>query len=354
MKVDARAKRVFYNVGALYLGKLGQGIAILAYIPLARESLSPELFGVWMMLSALLGFMAFADLGIGNGVLNQAALATAKSDRQLLQRTLLAGYAITSAVGFMLIMTWIVWATLSSEPTLIAGDISVDNQREVLKALTIFVIVLAINIPASLIQRVQLGTQQGYLNGLNQLACALLTITLIPLTLKFGGSASELVLATVGVQALVNVINSVIWIRHHGVFHTDDRIRTLDLHTVMSLLKTGAMFFLLQLAAAFAFHSDAIVITQTLGPEVYGDFAVIQKLFLTVSVLFSPVMVSLWPAFREAIVSYQKEWAIRALKRGIIIMAPVAMIVVVALVAGLPWIFRYWMKASVELDWGAH
>jgi O-antigen/teichoic acid export membrane protein len=198
MKADARTKRVISVAGASYLGRFGQGIAVLVNLPLARESLNSELFGVWMMLSALLGFMAFADLGIGNGVLNQATKAKATSDRQLLQRTLAAGYAITGTVGCLLFLAWIAWTKVSFEPTALAGAISADNRPEVLRALSFFAIILALNIPASLILRVQLGAQQGYLNGLNQLASAFLTMALVPLTLHWGGSVSDLVLATLG------------------------------------------------------------------------------------------------------------------------------------------------------------
>lgn len=352
LKTDARTKRVIAVACASYLGRFGQGITVLVNLPLARESLNSELFGVWMMLSALLGFMAFADLGIGNGVLNQATKAKATGDRQLLKRTLAAGYAITGTVGCLLFLAWIVWTKVSVEPTALAGSISADNRPEVLKALSFFAIILAVNIPASLILRVQLGAQQGYLNGLNQLAYALLTMTLVPLTLHFGGSVSELVLATLGVQALVNTLNSVIWLQRHGMFGGNDWMRSLDAQTAKSLLQTGSMFFLLQLAAAFAFQADAIVITQTLGQSAYGDFAVIQKLFLFISMLLSAAMLGLWPAFGDAIASDQKAWAKNALKRGMLTAAVVTTLSVSALAAGMPWILQYWMKSSVQPVWG--
>ena len=352
MKADARTKRVISVAGASYLGRFGQGIAVLVNLPLARESLNSELFGVWMMLSALLGFMAFADLGIGNGVLNQATKAKATGNRQLLQRTLAAGYAITGTVGCLLFLAWIAWTKVSIEPTALAGTISAYNRPEVLKALSFFVIILAVNIPASLILRVQLGAQQGYLNGLNQLAHALLTMTLVPLTLHWGGSVSELVLATLGVQALVNTLNSMIWLQRHGMLGGHDWMRSLDAQTAKSLLQTGSMFFLLQLAAAFAFQSDAIVITQTLGQSAYGDFAVVQKLFLFISMLLSAAMLGLWPAFGDALASNHKAWAWKALKRGMVTAAVITLLGVSALAAGMPWILEFWMKSTVQPVWG--
>lgn len=351
MKADARTKRVISVAGASYLGRFGQGIAVLVNLPLARESLNSELFGVWMMLSALLGFMAFADLGIGNGVLNQVTTAKATGNRELLQRTLAAGYAITGTVGGLLFLVWIIWIKVSIEPTALAGAISADNQPEVLRALSFFAIILAVNIPASLILRVQLGAQQGYLNGLNQLVYAVVTMALVPLTLHLGGSVSELVLATLGIQAVVNTLNSLIWLHRHSMLGENDWIRSLDAQTTKSLLHTGSMFFLLQLAAAFAFQSDAIVITQTLGQSAYGDFAVVQKLFLLISMLLSAAMLGLWPAFGDALASNQKAWAMKALKRGMAAAALITILGVSALATGMPWILEYWMKSTVQPAW---
>jgi len=61
--------RVIAVAGATYMGRFGQGIVVLITLPMARQALSPELFGIWMVLSALLAFMGFAGLGIGNSVL---------------------------------------------------------------------------------------------------------------------------------------------------------------------------------------------------------------------------------------------------------------------------------------------
>lgn len=351
-KTDARTKRVFVVASANYLGRFGQAIAVLVTLPLARQSLNPELFGVWMMLSALLGFMAFADLGIGNGILNQATKAKATGDQQMLRQTLVTGYAITASVGVLLLISWFAWTQYSIEPTALAGEISTENRAEVLKALSIFALILAINIPASLILRVQLGVQQGYLNGFNQLAYALLTVTLVPLTLYWGGGVAELVLATLGVQAMVNTLNSALWLHKNDMFHGHNWIQSLDTKTASLLLRMGSMFFLLQLAVAFAFQSDAIVITQVLGQSAYGDFAVIQKLFLFISMLLSAAMLGLWPAFGDALARNQKVWAKKALKRGMVMSAVVTLLGVSALAAAMPWILKYWMKSSVQPMWG--
>lgn len=349
---DARLLKVIATAGATYLGRFGSGIAVLITLPMARQALHPELFGVWMMLSALLSFMAFADLGVGNGVLNKTIEARATGDIRGLHRALASGYACTGAVGLVLLAGWLLWSRLSMEPTAIAGVISASHRADVLQALDAFALVLAVNIPASLIQRVQLGMQQGYWNGVAQFFSAILTLVAVPFVLGHGGSVAALVLATLGIQASVNIVNSLIWLSNNGMLARTGWATGLDTGTVAALLRTGSMFFLLQMSAAFAFQSDSIVITQTLGQHAYGDFAVVQRLFLFVSMILGAAMIGLWPAFGDAIASNNMAWAVKVLRRGMALAAVVAIVAVAALSFAIPWLMQHWLKAAFMPAWG--
>lgn len=351
LRIDARTLRVIATAGASYLGRFGSGMAVLITLPMARQGLPAELFGVWMMLSALLAFMAFADLGIGNGVLNRTTRAQAAGAREDLRRTLACGYACTGAVGAALLLAWLAWARLAAEPTILAGAIAPAHRADVLAALTVFVAILAVNISASLVQRVQLGMQQGYWNGVAQFCGALVTLAAVPLTLRHGGSVAALVLATLGVQAGVNIVNTLVWLWRQRLLRPSLWRGAWHALTARDLLRSGGLFFLLQLAAAFAFQSDAIVITQTLGQVAYGDFAVVQKLFLFVSMLLSAAMAGLWPAFGDAVVRKDMAWAARTLRRSVATAAAISIISVVMLSAAMPWVMTHWMHAQITPSW---
>lgn len=348
--MDARLLRVIATAGASYLGRFGMGIAVLVTLPMARRTLDPELFGVWMMFSALMGFMAFADLGIGNGVLNKTTQAKASGSAAELRRVLVSGYACTSLIGAAVYMLWLLFTQLSTTPTVVAGVIKDANRAEVLQALHVFAAVLAINIPASMIQRVQLGMQQGYWNGIAQFANAVLVLIAVPLTLRQGGGLPALVLATLGVQAAVNVANTVIWLSRSDLLG-GGWSGALHVGTMGGLLRTGSLFFILQMAAAFAFQSDSIVITQTLGQQAYGDFAVVQRLFLFISMILNAAMVGLWPAFGDAIARDNTGWAVRVLQRTMVAAALVALAGTALLSAVMPWLMANWLKVSWTPSW---
>jgi O-antigen/teichoic acid export membrane protein len=350
-RAQSRMARILLTAGATYLGRFGSGVVILVTLPMAREALSTELFGVWMMLSSLLAFLAFADLGVGNGVLNRITHAHATQDNVMLRRTVFSGYVVTAAVGVILLLSWLCWLQWSAEPTVLAGDIAVVHRPEVLNALSAFVVVLAVNVPASLVQRMQLGMQEGYWNGLVQLLCAITTLIAVPLTLHSGGAVAVLVLATLGVQAAGNVLNTLIWLGRHQFLRMESWQGAIDAKTFVDLLRSGSLFFMLQVAAAFAFQSDAIVITQTLGQIAYGDFAVVQKLFLFVSTLLASAIAGLWPAFGDAVARKDTEWAIKTLRRGAVFTAMISIIGVSVLTIAMPWLLETWMADMVKLSW---
>ena len=342
---DSRMMRVMAVAGATYLGRFGQGLVVLITLPMARQALSPELFGVWMMLSALLGFMAFTDLGIGNSVLNKVTQAQATNDPAGLRRTLASGYAVTSAIGVVCLLSWLVWSQVSLEPTALAGDITRAHRAEVMSALTVFAVVLAVNVPSSLIQRVQLGMQQGYWVGTTQFAAALISLAAVPLVLRNGGGVAALVASTLGVQACANVVNTLVWLRANDMLRLSDWTGSLDASTMRALLRTGGMFCLLQLAAAFTFQSDAIVITHALGPAAYGDFAVVQRVFLFVSMVMSAAMVGLWPAFGDALARGEIAWVRRVLLRSLGSTLVVMGSLCVLLTLSMDWVMKLWLGA---------
>jgi O-antigen/teichoic acid export membrane protein len=318
---------------------------VLVTIPIARRELSPELFGVWMMLSALLGFFAFADLGVGNAVLNRITAARAVGDAAETRRVLVGGYVCTSSVGLALLAAWAGWCVTADEPTLVAGHIAPENRLSVLTALHIFALLLAINIPASLIQKVQLGAQQGHWIGTAQLAASFAMLAAVPTTLHFGGGLPMLVVASLGALVVANVASSMFWLLHNG-FLRSLRWSIVDASAIRALLRTGGFFLAIQLASAIAFQSDAIVITQLLGQSQYGDFAPVQRLFVFASMLVSTALVGLWPAFGDALargdIAWARERLAQAVRIAFLVMGPMCIV----LTLSMGWITKLWLGTT--------
>ncbi len=307
--------RILATAGAGYLGRVGAALVVLVTIPLARRALEPDLFGVWMMLGSLLAFFAFADLGVGNGVLSRLGSPYVARDESQRRRVIHAGYVCTSLAGAALLAAWGCWIAWSPSPTAVVGTLRAEHRGEVLTALHLFVALTALNIPASMVQKIQLASQRGHWVGLTQLAAALATLMAVAAVLSVGGGLVALVMASLGVQVAANLGSALLW-RARSAPRTPARPVRLEWPVVAALLQTGGFFFTLQLAVAFAFQSDAIVITQRLGQSAYGDFAIVQRLFLAVSSVLLAGLAGLWPAISDALVSGDTAWIRRTLVRS--------------------------------------
>jgi O-antigen/teichoic acid export membrane protein len=329
----------------MYAGRFSNAFSVLVTIPIAHRQLSPELFGVWMMLSAMLSFFAFADLGVGNGVLNRITAARATGDVTEIRRALVGGYICTASVGLALLAVWGVWWLVADDPIAVAGRIASENRLAVLTALHMFVLLLAVNIPASLIQKVQLGAQQGYWIGMAQVVASLGTLVAVPTTLYLGGGLPMLVAASLGVLVVVNALSSILWLFQNG-FLRGPHWAQVDASTIRGLLHTGAFFLAIQIASAFAFQSDAIVITQLLGQSEYGDFGAVQRLFVFASMLISAALVGLWPAFGDAVTRGDIAWLRDALKHALRMAFLVMGVLCVALALSMPWIAKLWLGTT--------
>ena len=341
-RIDERTRRVFLTAGAVYAGRFGMAISLLVTIPTARHSLGPDLFGVWMLLSTMLSFFAFADFGVGNVVLNRVTAARAGSDTTQTGRAIAGGYVCTAIAGLAILLAWFVWCALAEDPAAVAGHLSASDRPQVMAALHIFVVLLALNLPASLIQKVQLGSQQGHWMGASQLVASLATLVAVPTVLSFGGGLPALVLSSLGILVFVNLASTVLWLirdRKAGAPHWSRIDRTV----VASLFKAGIPFLAIQLASAFAFQSDAIVITQLLGQAPYGEYAAVQRLFVFASMFISAALVGLWPAFGDAFARGEITWVRRALKRtlGMSLLVIGGLCLFLALSMG--WITKAWL-----------
>ncbi len=346
--VDPRTRRLLAVGAATYLGRLGGALAPLICVPLAREMLDAERFGVWMMLSGLLAFFAFADLGIGYALLNRVTGVQAGEPtrrRVELARELVAGYACTVALGLALLLAWGLWCGLATDASVLVGAVSLARRPDVVAGMTAFAVLFALNLPASLIQKVQLGAQDGHWVGLAQFGASAVTLVALPLALVLGSGLATLMMATLGVQMLVNLASTLWWLHHQQCLPVL-RLAALQPGRVLALVRTGMLFFGLQLTGAMVFQSDSIVITQLLGPAAYGDFSVVQRLFLLLGAGLAAGISGLWPAFGDAVARGELQWVRKTLFRAWLITGLVALLAVLVLCAAIDLIVVRWLHES--------
>jgi len=319
-----RHRKIVLTAAAAAIAKAVQAGSFLISVPLTLQYLGPERFGLWMTISSVIVMLGFADLGIGNGLLNAVSEASGKGDNEAIRRYIssaffiLGGIALGTLAIFLLAYPFISWASLFNVKSPLAA-------QESGYAVLAFILCFVLNIPAGIVQRTQMGLQMGFVAHIWQIAGGVLSLLAILLAIHLQLSLPWLVFALAGTPVLVAALNGMLFF---GGARPDVRPakRFLSREAMRKVTHAGLLFLVLQIAAAAAFASDNIVIARMLGPEAVTQYAVPEKMFSVVPMLLGMILMPLWPAYGEAMAKGDGRWVRTIFGRSLKIALAVASI----------------------------
>jgi O-antigen/teichoic acid export membrane protein len=342
-----RKRRIVQSAVASAVAKILSVVTGLISLPLTLGYLGVERYGMWAVISSLTVLLSFADLGIGNGLVNAVSNAQGRRDLVAIRRYVASGYAVLTSVAllilsaFCLAYPWFEWADLFKAQ-------SPEARAESGPALAAFVVCFALAIPAAIVQRVQIGLQRGFVASLWQCLSSLLTLPALLAAIHLQASLPWLVLTLAGVPVLVSVMNALIFFRRYRP-DLAPSIKYVSGTAASAVLRTGSLFFVLQVVVAVGFASNSIVIAQLLGASAVADYAVAEKLFALISVLFTVALAPLWPAYGEAIARGDHVWVRRTLGRSLSATLVLSSITSAALVFAGPWLIGMWLGNQISV-----
>lgn len=298
---------------------VAKGIGILTAlisVPLTIDYLGIERYGLWMTISSLIALLGFADLGIGNGLLNAVAEADGKDDRDAACRYVSSAFFILFGIAIFLlallisVYSFIPWQRVYN----VTSDLAA---RESGPATALLIAIFIINMPLGIVQRVQMGYQEGVRNHLWAIAGALAGFIGLLVVVHLKAGLQWLVLAVSGGPLLVMFMN---WFREFSWLKPwlFPNWSVVDWEAGSKIVSTGIFFLILQIFAIIGNSSDNIVIAQVLGASAVSSYAVTQKLF-SITLITQFFILPLWPAFGEAMSRNDTAWALRTLNRSLIL-----------------------------------
>jgi len=325
-------------------GKIVSVGVMLVTVPLTLHYLGPERYGMWLIMSSFIGMLSFADLGIGNGVLNAVAAAHGRDDSAALREAIssglvaLLGIALVLAAAFAIAWPHIAWERLFNVTN--PGAVA-----EAAPAMAVFAVCFLLAIPLGVVQRVQTGLQQGFVANLWQGAGSILSLVGVLAAIGAQAGLPWLVLAFMGGPVLASVANTISYfVRSPAITPSRHAVKRGAMREVV---QTGALFLVLQLAAAIAYNVAPLVIAQTLGAAAVPQYSVPERLFALISMIVSMALQPLWPAYREAIMRGDSAWVRRTLKLSLKVATGVAAAMALPLVLLFPTILHLWVGSAL-------
>ena len=299
-----------FSIGSLFIS-----------IRLSIRYLGLERYSVWMTINSLVVMLTFADFGIGSGLLNEIARCAGKDDQRGARRYTSSAFFLLSALAGAFVVAlsfayrFIPWDRLFNIHSLVA-------RQEAGPSVAAFFCCFVVSLPFGIVQRIQLGYQEGYLNSLWSIGGSSLGLFGLVFAIHEGASLPWLIAAVAGAPAAMLVANTVVLFRQRPWL----RPTRLDFSWTASkeILGMGFLFFILQLAMAVGYQSDNLVIAQILGAQSVAHYAVPLKLFQLVPTFLGFFMLSLWPAYGEAASRGDVSWIRVAYRRSVFLNAAVA------------------------------
>ncbi|WP_162601484.1 oligosaccharide flippase family protein [Occallatibacter savannae] len=336
-----RKRRAAFTGGTAFFARLVQAGVSLITIPLTIHYLGTEQFGLWVTISSMLAMATFADFGIGNGVLNLVAYADGKNDHEAIRRAISSGFSVLGLVGIVLFAVFAGTANLLSWPDFLHVT-SARARAETTTTIIVFAACFTLNIPLDLVQRAQLGLQEGFRTHLWQLAGSLVSLAGVLAGIHLKASLPLLVAVLAGAPVLAVALNT---IHFFGLSRPDLRPR-LALVTkagVRQIMGYGTLFFVLQLAVAVSFSADNVIIARVLGVARVPEYSIPQRMFGVIAMVVGMLVTPLWPAYAEAISRGDVGWVRRTLVRSLVFVSSFSAAGAAVLLLASRMILRWWI-----------
>jgi len=315
-------------------------------IPLTIGYLGIERYGILVALTALMSMFVFADLGLGNGLLNLVSDAHGRDDRDAATRAvssaffMLVAVAVVAGLVALVIFSAIPWTRL-------VRDVDPGLSGEIAATAAILIAATLLSLPLGVIDRVRAAYQEGYISSVLGLVAAIAGVlaTIVAILLKLPLPWLVAVISLPPIAALV--ANGVELFRRRRPW-LSPRIGRADRRVAVKLAKIGFLFLILQLAVAVAYQSDVVVAGSVLGPNAAATYSVTLKFFFLAPSFLGMFLATLWPAYTEALARGDVRWIRQTLVRSIGIAALVSGSAALGLVLVGGWVIRTWTGGAID------
>ena len=296
----------------------GRGTSILTgliSVPLTIKYLGTERYGLWMTATAAITVLQFADFGVGFGLLNKVAEASARDEKARIRALISSCIAVLGLAGILIIVSFsltssfVSWAALLNAKT----PIAVSEAAPTIMALAL---ILAFNMAVSVVVHTNVALQEGYRNGAWQIVGSITGLLGLIVAIQLKAGLPVLITCYLLGPLLASVANGIhlFYDRHPW---TRPALSAVQWSLVREMASLGFWFFLFQVQLSFNAAVPNVVTSRVLGLDKVAVFSITWRL-ASVAVFLQSVMVrSLWPAYAEARVRGDWAWVRSAVSRSL-------------------------------------
>lgn len=293
-----RVRKASLTTFAAMLARVLSMVTPLITVPLTFQYLGLERYGMWQTIASFAGFMAFADLGVGNGIVTRIAQADGRGDRDAIVRTISTAFFLLAGVSFLLLVIY--GATASFVPWIKVFNVKTPlAMSEASPAMTVFIVCFVLSIPISIVQKVQLAHQDGFNSYAWQCVGNLAGLGVVCLAVSKQFSLPFLMLGMMGVPLLVTLLNAAEYFGWRKP-RLLPRRRYFDKIAAWKLLGASSSFLAISTLTSAGMGADNIITAQLLGTDAVARLSVPTRMAIPLAVVGQMLYLPMWSAYAEA------------------------------------------------------
>ena len=343
-----RGKHIKLTVFTGLVARASSMLMTIVSVPLTLNYLGPERFGLWMTVTSVVSMLAFADFGIGNGLLTVVGEAFGRDDKIAIRRYVSSAFAILICIAAFILAAFFIFVFPAVDWAHVFNVHSPTARADAGPAIAMLVTCFAVSVASLIVPRAQLALQQGFVNNLWVTIGLFASLAGIWAVSAAHGSVALLILAMVGTPIVAATINGIIFFERNKQYRPSWSV--VSVAAMRRIVGTGLMFVVLQLGQSISFASDKVIIARLLGAEAVAAYSVYERVFGVGSNLMLVMLLPIWPAYAEAWARRDTAWVRRTLKRSLALSVGVSTAFGILIVLAGPLIVSLWTRKNVPVQ----
>ncbi|WP_417800493.1 oligosaccharide flippase family protein [Tenacibaculum sp.] len=332
---------VLKSFSASFLARVIGLLTLIFITPLLLKYFGKEKFGIWSIIIGIVSYLSFADLGLSNGLLNY--LIKNKEDKKKRQESIKSTFIFLSVISLIIFGVLSVFIVFVDWNQLLNTDI-----LEVSPIVFIATFFFVLNIPFSIIQKVQFAFLNNYIFHFWELFQKLITFIALFILVKIKADFKWFVVAFFAPYIVSNLLNivfySLSWPERFSFKMMFSKNVSFAFKILKNIFFTGSQFLLMNIAYLFGRSFDKIILASLSSPLEVTNYEVLLKPFELSNVFIMMLSTTLWPAFGDAIEKKDKIWIFSVLKKSLIIVGLSFFVVIGSMLLFGNEILLIWLK----------
>lgn len=343
-----RTKKAQIHIIYMFLIKACNILINLAYVPLLINGLDQDRYGIWLTITTIVHWIAFFDIGLGNGLRNKLAEAVANNDSVCAKKYVSTTYG-TMACLCLLFMVIEICVVPFCDWCYLLNAYSVTNSELTLLMLWVLSS-LAFQMLLKLINSILYALQRPALSSLILMLSQLLAFIGVFIYTKICNDASLLELGIIiSLAPVIVLLLSTFLLFRFSIPQYTPTFSYFDKTKIKEIIILGSKFFWIQLTALLLFQSNNIIIAHTCGSSSVAEYNIAYKYIGLIEMVFMIIMTPFWSAATEAYSKRDYRWIQNILKR---LRSIVYILIAIGgiLILLSDFAYEWWLSSSIKAD----